>query len=50
MLAMIWRGSFRLELNCLYKREQLVEFLRKNVDVFTWSAYKASGVDPFVLI
>ena len=24
----------------------MVEFLRKNVDVFTWSAYEAPGVDP----
>ena len=30
----------------LQEREQLVEFLRKNVDVFTWSAYEALGVDP----
>ena len=27
------------------KKEELIEFLRKNVDVFAWSAYKASGVD-----
>ena len=26
--------------------EQLVEFLRKNVDVFAWDAYEAPGVDP----
>ena len=30
----------------LQEREQLVKFLRKNVDVFTWSAYEALGVDP----
>ena len=30
----------------LQEREQLVEFLRKNVDVFAWSTYEASGVDP----
>ena len=30
----------------LQEREQLVEFLRKNVDVFAWSSYEASGVDP----
>ena len=30
----------------LHEREQLVEFLRENVDVFTWSAYEASGIDP----
>ena len=23
-----------------------MEFLRKNVDVFAWNAYEASGVDP----
>ena len=26
------------------EREELIEFLRKNVDVFAWSAYEASGV------
>ena len=30
----------------LQEREQLVEFLRKNVDVFAWKAYEAPGVDP----
>ena len=30
----------------LLKREQLVEFLRKNVDMFAWDAYEAPGVDP----
>ena len=30
----------------LQERDQLVEFLRKNVDVFAWSAYEAPGVDP----
>ena len=30
----------------LFEKEQLMEFLRKNVDVFTWNAYEASGVDP----
>ena len=28
------------------EREQLIGFLRENVDVFAWDAYKASGVDP----
>ena len=28
------------------EREQLFEFLRKNVDVFAWDAYEAPGVDP----
>ena len=30
----------------LHEREQLVEFLRENIDVFTWSVYEASGIDP----
>ena len=30
----------------LLEKEQLVNFLRKNVDVFAWDAYEASGVDP----
>ena len=29
----------------LLEREQLVEFLRKNVDVFAWDAYEAPGVN-----
>ena len=28
------------------EREKLIKFLRKNVDVFVWNAYEASGVDP----
>ena len=27
------------------EREELIEFLRKNVDVFAWTAYEAPGVD-----
>ena len=30
----------------LHEREQLVELLRENVDVFAWSAYEAPGIDP----
>ena len=30
----------------ILEREQLVEFLRKNVNVFAWDAYEAPGVDP----
>ena len=30
----------------LLEKEQLVEFLRRNVDVFVWDAYEAPGVDP----
>ena len=29
-----------------WEKEELVAFLRKNVDVFAWSAYEALGVDP----
>ena len=28
------------------EREKLIGFLRRNVDVFTWSAYETPGVDP----
>ena len=28
------------------EKEELVEFLTKNIDVFAWNAYKAPGVDP----
>ena len=28
------------------EKEELLAFLRKNVDVFAWSAYEAPGVDP----
>ena len=28
------------------EKEELVVFLRRNVDVFAWSAYEAPGVDP----
>ena len=28
------------------EKEELVEFLKRNVDVFTWNAYEAPGVDP----
>ena len=28
------------------EKEELVEFLRKNIDLFAWNAYKAPGVDP----
>ena len=30
----------------LQKKEELIEFLKRNIDVFTWSAYEAPGVDP----
>ena len=28
------------------EREELIGFLRENVDVFAWDAYEAQGVDP----
>ena len=28
------------------EKEELIEFLRRNIDVFAWSAYKTLGVDP----
>ena len=27
------------------KREELIEFLKQNIDVFAWNAYEAPGVD-----
>ena len=30
----------------LQEKEELMVFLRKNTDVFAWSAYEALGVDP----
>ena len=28
------------------EKQELIEFLRKNIDVFAWNAYEALGVDP----
>ena len=28
------------------EKEELVEFLKRNIDVFAWDAYEAPGVDP----
>ena len=28
------------------EKEELVEFLRRNIDVFAWDAYEAPRVDP----
>ncbi|XP_065630021.1 uncharacterized protein LOC136067725 [Quercus suber] len=30
----------------LQEKEELVEFLNRNIDVFSWNAYNAPGVDP----
>ena len=30
----------------LQEKEQLVELLRRNVDMFSWDAYEALGLDP----
>ena len=27
------------------EKEELIEFLRRNIDVFAWNTYEASGVD-----
>ena len=29
-----------------HEREDLIEFLKRNIDVFVWNAYEALGVDP----
>ena len=28
------------------EKEEIIDFLKENVDVFAWDAYEASGVDP----
>ena len=28
------------------EREELIEFLKRNIDVFAWNAYEAPGLDP----
>ena len=28
------------------EKEELIEFLKRNIDVFAWDAYDASGIDP----
>ena len=28
------------------EKEELIDFLRKNIDIFAWSTYEALGVDP----
>ena len=28
------------------EKEELIEFLRRNIDVFAWNVYEAPGVDP----
>ena len=28
------------------EREELIRFLKQNIDVFTWNTYEAPGVDP----
>ena len=30
----------------LVEKEELIELLRRNVDVFAWDAYEAPGLDP----
>ena len=31
------------------EKEELIRFLRENMDVFAWDAYKALGVDPSII-
>ena len=28
------------------EKEELIEFLKRNIDIFAWNAYEALGVDP----
>ena len=28
------------------EKEELIEFLRRNIDIFAWNAYETPGVDP----
>ena len=28
------------------EREELIEFLKQNIDIFAWNTYEAPGVDP----
>ena len=30
----------------LKEKEELIEFLKRNIDVFAWDAYDAPGIDP----
>ena len=30
----------------LQEKEELVKFLKRNIDVFAWDAYDATGIDP----
>ena len=32
------------------EREELIEFLKKNIDVFAWNTYEAPGVNSFATI
>ena len=44
---MIRRSSFKSGVQLPpQEKEELIEFLRKNVDVFAWNAYDGLGVDP----
>ena len=44
----IRKGYFRSRLNypLTREREELLVFLKRNIDVFAWNAYEAPGVDP----
>ena len=43
---MIWRSSFKSAPSYLPKKENLIGFLRENVDAFAWDVYEALGIDP----
>ena len=33
----------------LQEKEELVELLRRNIDVFAWDAYEAPGLNPEII-
>ena len=37
---------FQIEGLPLQEKEKLIEFLKKNIDVFAWDACNAPGIDP----
>ena len=44
---MIWEKKIQVRAQLPpQEKEELIEFFRRNIDVFTWSAYETPGVDP----
>ena len=37
---------FQVRVKLLPQEKELIKFLKRNVDVFTWNAYEAPGIDP----